>query len=81
MRVSAKADYAVRAAIELAASDGERPVKKQEIVENQKILSAREVVKASDLPGGFSTGALGPLGVPTVRAANGARPGRTLTER
>ncbi len=37
MRVSAKADYAVRAAIELAASDGERPVKKQEIVENQKI--------------------------------------------
>ena len=37
MRVSAKADYAVRAAIELAASDGERPVKKHEIVERQKI--------------------------------------------
>jgi Rrf2 family protein len=35
--VSAKADYAVRAAIELAANDSERPVKKHEIVENQKI--------------------------------------------
>ena len=37
MRVSAKAEYAVRAAIELAASDGDRPVKKHEIVESQAI--------------------------------------------
>ena len=37
MRVSAKAEYAVRAAIELAASDGESPVKKSVIVEAQKI--------------------------------------------
>ncbi len=37
MRVSAKAEYAVRAAIELAASDGENPVKKSVIVEAQKI--------------------------------------------
>ena len=37
MRVSAKAEYAVRAAIELAASDGEHPVKKSVIVEAQKI--------------------------------------------
>jgi L-asparaginase len=32
------------------------------VVENQKILPAREVVKGSELPGGFSAGALGPLG-------------------
>jgi Rrf2 family protein len=37
VRVSAKAEYAVRAAIELAASDGENPVKKSVIVEAQKI--------------------------------------------
>ena len=39
MRVSAKAEYAVRAAIELAASDGEQPVKKSVIVASQKIPS------------------------------------------
>jgi Rrf2 family protein len=37
MRVSAKAEYAVRAAIELAAADPEQPVKKHEIVESQGI--------------------------------------------
>jgi Rrf2 family protein len=37
MRVSAKAEYAVRAAMELAAASGERLVKKHEIVANQKI--------------------------------------------
>jgi Rrf2 family protein len=37
MRVSAKAEYAVRAAIELAAADRDRPLKKHEIVESQKI--------------------------------------------
>jgi Rrf2 family protein len=37
MRVSAKADYAVRAAIELAAADGERPLKGTVIAEAQRI--------------------------------------------
>ena len=37
MRVSAKADYAVRAAIELASSNGERPVKGDSIAEAQEI--------------------------------------------
>ena len=37
MRVSAKAEYAVRAAIELAAADDDRPVKKHEIVASQAI--------------------------------------------
>jgi Rrf2 family protein len=37
MRVSAKADYAVRAAIELAAADDERPVKGDAIAAAQEI--------------------------------------------
>jgi Rrf2 family protein len=37
MRVSAKADYAVRAAIELAAANAGAPVKKSAIVASQKI--------------------------------------------
>ena len=37
MRVSAKAEYAVRAAMELAAAGEDRLVKKHEIVANQKI--------------------------------------------
>jgi L-asparaginase len=32
------------------------------LVENQKILAAREVLKGSDIPGGFSGGVMGPLG-------------------
>lgn len=47
-------------AIMVASSKGSRG--KAVLVENQKILAAREVVKGSDLPGGFSAGALGPLG-------------------
>ena len=39
MRVSAKADYAVRAAAELAASDGNRPLKREEISAAQAIPS------------------------------------------
>jgi Rrf2 family protein len=37
MRISAKADYAVRAAIELAAAAGERPVKGEHIAQAQDI--------------------------------------------
>jgi Rrf2 family protein len=37
MRISAKADYAVRAAVELAASAGERPVKAERIATAQEI--------------------------------------------
>ena len=37
MRTTAKADYAVRAAVELAASSGEGPVKAEQIAEAQSI--------------------------------------------
>jgi Rrf2 family protein len=37
MRISAKAEYAVRAAVELAASDGEKPLKAALIAEAQDI--------------------------------------------
>jgi Rrf2 family protein len=37
MRVSAKADYAVRAAAELAAADGDRPVKGERLADAQDI--------------------------------------------
>ncbi len=37
MRISAKADYAVRAAVELAASSGERPVKAERVANAQGI--------------------------------------------
>ena len=37
MRISAKADYAVRAAVELAAATGERPVKAERIATAQGI--------------------------------------------
>jgi Rrf2 family protein len=37
MRISAKADYAVRAAVELAAADGEKPVKAERIAVAQEI--------------------------------------------
>ena len=39
MRVSAKADYAVRAALELAAANGSRPLKREQISAAQKIPS------------------------------------------
>jgi DNA-binding IscR family transcriptional regulator len=35
MRISAKADYAVRAAVELAAAPDERPIKAERIATNQ----------------------------------------------
>src|SRR5947209_10882643 len=37
MRISAKADYAVRAVVELAASTGEKPVKAERIANAQEI--------------------------------------------
>jgi Rrf2 family protein len=37
VRISAKADYAVRAAVELAASSGEKPVKAERIATAQEI--------------------------------------------
>jgi Rrf2 family protein len=37
MRISAKADYAVRAVVELAAADGDRPVKAERIANAQGI--------------------------------------------
>ena len=37
MRISAKADYAVRAAVELAAATGEKPVKAERIATAQQI--------------------------------------------
>lgn len=37
MRISAKADYAVRAAVELAAAPDERPIKAERIATNQDI--------------------------------------------
>jgi Rrf2 family protein len=37
MRISAKADYAVRAVVELAADDGEKPVKAERIANAQGI--------------------------------------------
>jgi Rrf2 family protein len=39
VRVSAKADYAVRAALELAAADGVQPLKREQISAAQKIPS------------------------------------------
>jgi Rrf2 family protein len=37
MRISAKADYAVRAAVELAAAPDDRPIKAERIATNQQI--------------------------------------------
>jgi len=37
MRISAKADYAVRAAVELAASPDDRPIRAERIATNQEI--------------------------------------------
>ena len=37
MRISAKADYAVRAAVELAVADGEKPLKAERIATAQEI--------------------------------------------
>lgn len=49
MRISAKADYAVRAAIELAAAEGDRPV------------TAEQIATAQDIPLNFLENILGEL--------------------
>jgi Rrf2 family protein len=49
VRISAKADYAVRAAIELAAADGDRPV------------PAEQIATAQDIPLNFLENILGEL--------------------
>jgi Rrf2 family protein len=75
MRISAKADYAVRAVVELAAADGERPVK------------AERVATAQDIPLNFLENILGELRhagiVRSHRGAEGgfrlARPAEELT--
>ena len=40
MRISAKVDYAVRAAVQLAAADGDRPTKGDAIAQAQGIPSS-----------------------------------------
>jgi Rrf2 family protein len=67
MRISAKADYAVRAVVELAAADGEKPVK------------AERVATAQDIPLNFLENILGELrhaGI--VRSHRGAEGGFRL---
>ena len=67
MRISAKAEYAVRAAVELAAADGEKPVK------------AERLATAQDIPLNFLENILGELrhaGI--VRSQRGAEGGFRL---
>ncbi len=69
MRISAKADYAVRAVVELAAADGEKPVK------------AERIATAQDIPLNFLENILGELrhaGV--VRSHRGAEGGFRLAK-
>jgi len=69
MRISAKADYAVRAVVELAAADGEKPVK------------AERVATAQDIPLNFLENILGELrhaGI--VRSHRGAEGGFRLAK-
>jgi Rrf2 family protein len=69
MRISAKADYAVRAAVELAAADGEKPVK------------AERIATAQDIPLNFLENILGELrhaGI--VRSHRGAEGGFRLAK-
>ena len=69
MRISAKADYAVRAAIELAAAEGEKPVK------------AERIATAQDIPLNFLENILGELrhaGI--VRSHRGAEGGFRLAK-
>jgi L-asparaginase/Glu-tRNA(Gln) amidotransferase subunit D len=60
MAVGNDGDLNLLNAIMVASARSSRS--KTVLVENQKIMPAREVLKGSDLPGGFSAGALGPLG-------------------
>lgn len=69
MRISAKADYAVRAAVELAAAPDERPVK------------AERIASAQDIPLNFLENILGELrhaGI--VRSHRGAEGGFRLAK-
>jgi Rrf2 family protein len=69
MRISAKADYAVRAAVELAATDGTKPVK------------AQRIATAQGIPLNFLENILGELrhaGI--VRSHRGAEGGFTLAK-
>src|ERR1700739_4429728 len=69
MRISAKADYAVRAAVELAAADGDNPVK------------AERIATAQDIPLNFLENILGELrhaGI--VRSHRGADGGFRLAQ-
>jgi Rrf2 family protein len=69
VRISAKADYAVRAAVELAAADGEKPVK------------AERIATAQDIPLNFLENILGELrhaGI--VRSHRGAEGGFRLAK-
>lgn len=69
MRISAKADYAVRAAVELAAATGEKPVK------------AERIATAQDIPLNFLENILGELrhsGI--VRSHRGAEGGFRLAK-
>ncbi|MBV9194325.1 MAG: Rrf2 family transcriptional regulator [Solirubrobacterales bacterium] len=69
MRISAKADYAVRAAVELAAAPGEKPVK------------AERIATAQDIPLNFLENILGELrhaGI--VRSQRGAEGGFRLAK-
>jgi Rrf2 family protein len=69
MRISAKADYAVRAMVELAAADGDKPVK------------AERIATAQDIPLNFLENILGELrhaGV--VRSHRGAEGGFRLAK-
>ncbi len=69
MRISAKADYAVRAAVELAATPGEKPVK------------AERIATAQDIPLNFLENILGELrhsGI--VRSQRGADGGFRLAK-
>jgi Rrf2 family protein len=69
VRISAKADYAVRAAVELAAATGEKPVK------------AERIATAQDIPLNFLENILGELrhaGI--VRSQRGAEGGFRLAK-
>ncbi len=69
MRISAKADYAVRAVVELAAAEGEKPVK------------AERVATAQEIPLNFLENILGELrhaGI--VRSHRGAEGGFRLAK-
>jgi Rrf2 family protein len=68
MRISAKADYAVRAVAELAAADGEKPVK------------AERVATAQGIPLNFLENILGELRHAGVGADGGFRLARPAAE-